>query len=108
MAYSGDAISRPSAQDIQYDDSLYDIYARSSGKTPGEGNNVLTEGSPTDTFVSILNEDQPIVLPSAASPTAGLDSMNETLKWIQQLDSMVTGSVTVNQAKVVKRFCLEL
>ncbi|KAI0536511.1 hypothetical protein GGR58DRAFT_528184 [Xylaria digitata] len=104
----GDAVPGGSFQDAQDDDAQYYIYASSSGKKPGENINVLTEGSPTDTFVSALNEDKAIILASTPSPTADLDSTDETLKWFQQLDSMVTGSVTVDQAKAVESFSFEL
>ncbi|KAI0907851.1 hypothetical protein F4823DRAFT_527482 [Ustulina deusta] len=104
----GGAASGRSSQVIQEDDALYYIYASSSGKAPGENINVLAEGSPTDTFVSTLNDDQAIVLSSTPNPTASLDSTDETLKWFQQLDSTVTGSVTVDQTKGVQSFSLEL
>ncbi|KAI1277735.1 hypothetical protein F5Y07DRAFT_84541 [Xylaria sp. FL0933] len=104
----GGAVSEHLSQAIQEDDSPYYIYASSSGKTPGENVNVLAEGSPINTFVSTLNDDKAIVLSSTPNPTAPLDSTDETLKWFQQLDSTATGSVTVDQAKVVQCFSLEL
>jgi hypothetical protein len=105
---SGDAVSGPSSQAIQDDETLYYIYASTSGKTSGDNITVLDEGSPTDTFVSTLNDDQAIVLSSTPSPTASLDSTDETLQWFQKLDSTLTGSVTVDQAKAVESFNLEL
>ncbi|KAI0409855.1 hypothetical protein F4802DRAFT_592738 [Xylaria palmicola] len=104
----GGAVSGRSSQPVQEDDALYYIYASSSGQTPGENINVLAEGSPTDTFVSSLNENKVIVLSSTPSPTASLDSTDETLRWFQQLDSTATSSVTVDQTKAIESFSLEL
>ncbi|TGJ87821.1 hypothetical protein E0Z10_g925 [Xylaria hypoxylon] len=105
---SGEAVSGRSSQAIEDDGALYYIYASTSGKTSGDNITVLDEGSPTDIFVSRLNDDQTIVLSSTPSPTASLDNTDETLQWIQNLDSIATGSITVDQANAVESFSLEL
>ncbi|RYP91655.1 hypothetical protein DL770_002221 [Monosporascus sp. CRB-9-2] len=89
-------------------DELYYIYASSAGKTPSDEIYVLEEGSSTDTFVAALNDSKVIILSSAPAPTASLDSTDETKKWLQQLDSTATGSVTVDDLKGVESFQFQL
>lgn len=103
-----DAVPARSSQDVE-DDGLYYIYASSSGQISGENIDVLTEGSPTDTFVSSLNEEQVIILESTPGATAAtsLASTDKTLLWFQELDPAAAGSVTIDSEKVIESFSLE-
>ncbi|KAI1124285.1 hypothetical protein F5Y10DRAFT_269275 [Nemania abortiva] len=89
------------------DSELYYIYASSAGKSPGDNVLVLAEGSPTDLFVASLNDDKVIVLSSQPSPAASFDGSDETIKWVQALDSTATGSVTTDDTGKIQSFELQ-
>ncbi|KAI1426137.1 hypothetical protein F5Y12DRAFT_310178 [Xylaria sp. FL1777] len=90
------------------DSRPYYIYASAAGESPDDNVYVLAEGTSTDTFVATLNDDKVIVLSSTPSPTASFDSTDETIKWVQQLDSAATGSVTVDGTGNIESFALQL
>ncbi|KAI0118156.1 hypothetical protein GGR51DRAFT_498314 [Nemania sp. FL0031] len=89
------------------DNGLYYIYASSAGRSPGDNVYVLTEGSPADLFVASLNDDKVIILSSQPNPTSGFDSTDTTIKWVQQLDSTATGSVTTDNTGKIESFELQ-
>ncbi|KAI0449482.1 hypothetical protein F5B21DRAFT_509107 [Xylaria acuta] len=90
------------------DNEPYYIYASSAGESPGDNVHVLVKSSSTGTFVAALNDAKVIILSSPPNPTAGLDSTDETIKWVQQLDSAATGSITADDTGNIESFKLQL
>ncbi|KND88092.1 hypothetical protein TOPH_07323 [Tolypocladium ophioglossoides CBS 100239] len=88
--------------------TLYYIYASSAGQPPSENVHVLAGGSSTDMFVETLNDAKVITLSSKPSPTASLDSTDETNQWIQKLDSTATSSITADDSKNIESFEFQL
>lgn len=89
------------------DNELYYIYASSAGKTPSDNISILDEGSATDKFVASLNDAKVIILSNPPSPSAPLDSIDETIKWVQQLDSQATGSVKIGDTGNIENFTFQ-
>ncbi|KAK5996411.1 hypothetical protein PT974_01745 [Cladobotryum mycophilum] len=92
--------SAPAALDNAPGDStqgsgLYYIYASSASQQPSQTIKVLSSGSSTDKFVGAL-KNKVIILSSAPSPTASLDSSDETQSWFQKLDA--TGSLSLDSS----------
>lgn len=84
------------------DGNKYFIYSSTAGKSATASVQVLEAGSSSDKFVSVLNQDQVIILSGSPNPTAEFDKTDTTAAWLALLDSNATASITVDSSTAAK------